>query len=288
MMDACDDYGFRFLDCIENPPIRLIGVGKQSRYSKEYYWDNSMRSHCFLFQYTLSGSGTLKTEKDVYILKEGTAFFLEMPDEDVYFFDEVNNQAPWEFIYVMFDGNGVGPYHRYIKSRVGKVMELSMFHPAIRELFELYQRAKKGQFKSSFEADKAIFDFLCLLCVGEDKERKITVPLVEEAKEYLKDNFDQEVSLMIIAEKLGVSHSHLSREFMRHTGEQPVKYLTKLRLEKAIEMLCSTKETLSDISYACGFGDVNYFCKVFRKYMHISPGEFRKQVKIHGYKNIQI
>ena len=63
---------------------------------------------------------------------------------------------------------------------------------------------------------------------------------------------------------------------------------TKLRLEKAIELLNTTDMNLQEISGACGFAESNYFSKVFRKYMKASPGKFRKHVQREGYVNVQI
>lgn len=288
MDDICDDYGFHFLEHVENPPIQLIGVGRQSRYSKEYYWDNSKRPPCYLFQYTLGGSGTLKAGESIYILEKGDAFFLKIPEEDVYWFDEANNTPPWELIYMMFDGSSIEPYYQYILNRFGKVMCLSEYHPAIRKLSELHQKAKDGRLKTAFAADDEVFSFLCLLCANEEQEKQPELPLVESAKAYIRENFYKNLSLLAVAEYLGVSQSHLSREFTRHTGEQPVKYLTRIRLEKAIDMLCTTDRSLEHISVECGFENGNYFSKVFKKYMKTSPGEFRRQVKIQGYKNIKI
>ena len=59
--EICEDYGFLFCDNVENPAVRLTAIGWQKRNSREYYWDNRERPFGFLFQYTLKGSGTLKT-----------------------------------------------------------------------------------------------------------------------------------------------------------------------------------------------------------------------------------
>lgn len=288
MYDICDVYGFHFLEHVDNPPIQLLGVGKESRYSNAYYWDNSKRPLSYLFQYTLSGTGTLKTREKTYILEKGEAFFLKIPEDDIYFFDEGKNKAPWEFVYIMFTGNVIEPYYDYFTNHFGKVVQLSEYHPAIRKLFEVHMKARNGQLKTAFAAEHEVFTFLCLLCANEEKEPHPGLPLVECAKEYIKDNFENNLSLFSVAEHLGVSQSHLSREFTKYTGEQLIRYLTKVRLEKAIDMLCTSDMSLDKISIACGFGDGNYFSKVFKKYIRISPSEFRKQIKIQGYKNIQI
>ncbi len=107
--------------------------------------------------------------------------------------------------------------------------------------------------------------------------------LINNAKKYIDKNYSKPISLAQTAKYLGVSQSHLSREFVKYTGENPIYYLTKVRLEKSVELLNSTDMNLSDISEACGFSNDNYFSKVFKKHMKISPSEFRKQIRTQNY-----
>ena len=286
--DICDNYCFRFFDNVAVPAVQLSSVGRETRHSKKYYWNNQDRPAQFLFQYTLRGSGTLKTDTDVHILQEETAFFLRMPCNDVYCFDEDRNKAPWEFLYLIFCGNAAEQYYNYIFSRFGKVIPLPLVHPVIRALLELHEHAKQGRITSSFAADSMLFQFLCLLCSADSDPVHPPSQLVNSAIAYLDSNYPSQIALSQVAEYLGVSQSHFSREFIRHTGEQPIQYLTKLRLEKAAQMLMSTDQNLEYISSVCGFTSSNYFCKVFRKYMKIPPGEFRKQMQALEYSSIKI
>jgi len=289
MQDICDDYGFHFLENVRNPVVKLHGIGKESRFSREYYWDNRKRTSQYLFQYTLNGSGTLLSEGKAHLLEKGEAFFIQMPGEEIYCFDEERNEAPWEFIYILFTGSCVEEYYSYITERFGRIMRLSEYHPAIRKLFDIYGKAQDGQLTNAFFAGIELFAFLNLLCMEDAEEKQCRIPLVEGTKAYLEQHYHkEEVTLLSVAESMGVSQSHLSREFAKYVGEPPVRYLTKLRLEKAAELLCATELGMEEVSRECGFGDVNYFGKVFRKYMKMAPGEFRRQAKVQGYKNIQV
>lgn len=288
MRDVLDSYGFRFLENIENPIVELNSIGRESRFNKTYYFDNRNRHRSYLFQYTLGGSGTIKSGGKVYVLEKGDAFFMNMPGEDIYYFDEENNQAPWEFIYIMFSGENLVQYFQYITERFSMVMNLSEYHPAIRKLWDIYRKAQNGQLTDAFVAGNEVFSFVSLLCAKEDRAEDAHIPLIENAKRYLEVNYYKEISLLSVAEYLGVTQSHLSREFAKNVGESPIKYLTKLRLEKAAELLFTTEMSVEMIGKACGYEDVNYFCKVFRRYMKMSPGEFRKQAKVQGYRRIQV
>lgn len=284
--DVCEDYGFRFLENVEKPAVKLLAVGKQEISSGQYDWDNRNREACYLFQYTFSGSGTLRTGEQLYTLRQGDAFFLKMPEEERYYFDEGKNEAPWKFIYVMFEGEAVQSYYEYVIGRAGKVLHLDLYHPAVNVLQELHEKAKEGLLSNAFEADSEVFRFLCLLCLMDTEEKKNT--LVDRAKAYIEKNYAVQMTLAQAAEALGISQSHLSREFVRITGEQPIHYLTKVRLEHATRLLRTTEADLNEISRQCGFSDGNYFCKVFRRYMKISPGELRKQIRAYGYSSFRV
>lgn len=286
--EICEDYGFLFCDNVENPAVQLTAIGWQIRNSREYYWDNRDRPFGFLFQYTLKGSGMLETGEGTFQVREGEAFFLQMPDKEVYYFDEEKNNPCWEFVYIMFSGSGVLPYYQYIVNHLGKVLKLPEYHPAVKKLFELHFQAKNGLLQNAFMADGGAFQFLCLLCdmSGGGKERGSG--LVDSAKAYMEENFGRQMSLCGVAEELGVSQSHLSREFFKYTGEQPIRFLTRVRVENAVKLLHESSLTIEEISARCGFSDGNYFNKVFKKYMKVSPGELRKQMRAQGYLSVKV
>lgn len=282
MDDICDNYAFKFLNNVENPLITLINVGRETRHSKNYYWDNRKRFSGYIFQYTINGSGKLKTNDQIYTMKKGDAFFIATPSDTIYYFDEENEENDWEFIYITFEGDAALPYYQYVVRRLGNVMHLSEYHPAVKLLFNLYDKAKNGLLSNAFLADSEAFRFLCLLCDMEINSDNMS-SLVDNAKKYIDKNYAKPITLAQTAEALGVSQSHLSREFVKYTGEQAIYYLTKVRLEKAVELLNATDMNLMDISKACGFSNDNYFSKVFKKYMKISPSEFRKQIRTQNY-----
>lgn len=286
--DVCDGYGFRFLDTVKTPVIELTALGREKRYGGQYYWDNRRRPPAFLFQYTLGGSGTVKIQDQTYSVDEGSAFFLQMPGEERYYFDEASNRAPWEFVYIMMEGAGVLPYFEYVEGRLGKIMRLSDSHPAVKELLNLHTKAKNGLLANAFAASSGAFLFLCLLCDISAGSEKQQPDIIRNAKAYVENNYAKAITLAQAAEYAGVSQSHLSREFLKYTGENLIQYLTKVRLEKAAALLNETSWSLEQICACCGFSSGNYFGKVFKKYMKISPGEFRKRMRTQEYTSVRV
>ncbi|NBJ93627.1 AraC family transcriptional regulator [Parablautia muri] len=285
--DMQDNYAFHFLNDVEHPVVRLNAVGKERRSIDAYYWDNSKRPECYLFQYTLNGSGTVKMEGEERVVCKGMGFFLKMPGPESYYFDEKKNEAPWEFIYMLFECGAAEEYCRYIQGRFGKIIDLPCCSRAVELMFEIHAQAKR-QNQSPFLLGSMVFSFLCALC-SIDKERKEkSTSLIVNAKACMEELFTQPVGICDVAAICHVSQGHLSREFTKMTGVRPNEYLTKLRLKKAVDMLGSTSKALAEISAACGFSCTNYFQKVFKKYMGMSPVQFRKYVKSEGYSKFQI
>ena len=58
--------------------------------------------------------------------------------------------------------------------------------------------------------------------------------------------------------------------------------------EAAAELLSATDKTLEEVGRCCGFSDGNYFGKVFKRHMQLSPGCFRKQARLQGYCHVKI
>ena len=59
------------------------------------------------------------------------------------------------------------------------------------------------------------------------------------------------------------------------TGKSPIQYLNSYRIEIACNMLLSTELSITDICLNCGFNDLSYFIKTFKKEKNISPKKFR-------------
>nr|WP_300839037.1 AraC family transcriptional regulator [uncultured Acetatifactor sp.] len=286
--DILDNYAFHFLEDVDEPFIQLVAVGREARHSSRYHLENREREPACLLQYTLSGSGTVRIGGQEQNVDEGKAFFLKMPGEEGYYFDSERNQAPWEFLFAIFECHGAERYCRQVESRLGKVFSLPRGHEALRLLWEMHAMAKEGRARDPFLLSSLAFGLLCALCAGPSGTRDADASLSARAKDYIRRNFASPMGIADVAAYLGVSQSHLSREFYRETGGRPIDYLTKIRLDRAVDMLTAGDRSIREVGEESGFSGGNYFSKVFKRHMGMTPAAFREYVRREGYSKMQI
>lgn len=99
---------------------------------------------------------------------------------------------------------------------------------------------------------------------------------IEVAIHYIEIHLHEKITLESIAEAVGLSSCHLSRVFKQETGISVVDYVQKERIEAAKHMLIYSDATLSAISQYLYFSTQSYFIKIFKKYVGITPGQYRK------------
>lgn len=101
-----------------------------------------------------------------------------------------------------------------------------------------------------------------------------------KALDYLSDNYSGEITLSDLAGRLSISPEHLSRIFKKETGLGFNEYLSLLRLKKAETLLKLDKDmSVSEVAFACGFNDSNYFCEKFKGAYGMSPLKFKHSFK---------
>ncbi len=100
--------------------------------------------------------------------------------------------------------------------------------------------------------------------------------IVDLAKEYVEEHYYENLMLMDVAQKAGISPGYLSTLFQKQLSKGFVDYLNEIRIEHACTYLQQTYLKTYEIAYKVGFKDEKYFSKVFKKLKGMSPSEYRK------------
>ena len=94
---------------------------------------------------------------------------------------------------------------------------------------------------------------------------------------WLEEHYSENITLDDLAQVAGFSPKYFCRLFSKLTGRSPIDYLNCYRVDRASDMLTETEKPIIDIAAECGFYDLSYFVKVFKKYKGIPPGQYRKR-----------
>jgi len=99
---------------------------------------------------------------------------------------------------------------------------------------------------------------------------------VEVARAYLDEHFAERVLLEDLGKVAAVSPFHLSRLFKAVVGVAPHRYLMRVRMARAVELLCGTDLTVSQIAQRVGFSSMSHFTLTFRSEVGLTPTAFRR------------
>lgn len=133
--------------------------------------------------------------------------------------------------------------------------EYSLIYKVIRYLYLAYQSSKQT-IHTAYDANVQI-------------QRNMT--------SFIHEHFGSKIGLEDIAEAGQVSKSTCIRLFHKYTGKSPIDFLNNYRLQMSAEKLVTTSEQITEIAYACGFGQPSYFNRLFLKEYNMTPNQYRKQ-----------
>lgn len=113
--------------------------------------------------------------------------------------------------------------------------------------------------------------------IGTVEEGGALTPIVRAAVEIVRTEFDRDLSIEEIADRLSVSASHLSRTFSTEVGQPLSAYLADVRLQHACELLEAGELSIKEIAQRCGYRDPNYFSRAFRGATGAAPSEYARE-----------
>jgi AraC-like DNA-binding protein len=99
---------------------------------------------------------------------------------------------------------------------------------------------------------------------------------------YLDQHCDMALERADVARAFGVTPGHISRLLKRFGNAGFAGALRQMRLARARMLLESSRLTVSEIAYRCGFSSPTYFVRVFRRDGGVPPGEYRRRVAAAG------
>ena len=118
---------------------------------------------------------------------------------------------------------------------------------------------------------KKLFDLL------EMQKSHSYPPILKKALAYIGKNYNQPLQLSSVAEECMVTGSYLSRLFSEHLDIKFIDYVNRYRINQSVILLKDKNITIKEASWLVGYQDPNYFSRIFRRYMGVSPSDLEKR-----------
>jgi AraC-like DNA-binding protein len=134
---------------------------------------------------------------------------------------------------------------------------------------------KEGRIPAASGAFACLLVELCRFYAGKSESAAASVMGVGKIVSYLEHHYREAIDLGTLAEIGAVSERSMLRHFKSCTGKTPIAYLLEVRVERAKDMLRETRLDITEIAFRAGFGDSNYFARVFRRLVGESPRAYR-------------
>lgn len=258
-------------------PIYVVGIG--TKWKQE-----SVVRPCgfpgYQILYCTEGSGIFKAGGREYKIKKGDAFFFR-PDVPHEYWP---TEAPWCTKWIVFMGTAAESVMDYLgfgAYEVFSLHDLEDFDMQVHSLSDMFWcDDPEKEIKTSCMMYRIIIKTgECLNSasrndgLSQNEKYEKLGPVIE----LMKTRYNEDLSLNVMANTIGVTTNHLCRLFNQVYDTTPLKYLTHLRLNMAKYYLSSPHNLMvKEVAAAVGFHDVSYFCAVFKKAEGMTPDEFRK------------
>lgn len=96
---------------------------------------------------------------------------------------------------------------------------------------------------------------------------------------YIDEHFREKIYIEELSAMINVSADYFTKMFKESIGKTPIDYINGMRVNSAMDLLCTTEMPMTEIADSIGFCNPNYFHKIFKQYMMTSPLAYRKSAK---------
>lgn len=229
----------------------------------------------YILKYVISGEGTLTINNRTHTVREGDVFILP---KNITLSYSANESNPFSYYYIGIDGVQLDRFFQ--KLGLSADMPLKHYGSAeIKDCFEtIFQQLKKHSLSANLRALAELYKLFHLLSLNDKQngvaQKNTEFTYINYAIFYIKNNYNSDITIAELAEKLGINRSYFSDLFRKQTKFSPQEYLLRYRVTQSCKLL-TQGEPVTTAGMKCGFNTPSNFSVQFKKIMGITPNEFR-------------
>lgn len=263
---------FPELDTVKDLPFYTVSVGL---HRCQYPTDRPAGYEYPQFLYSSQGRGILTTEGRTIEIPPKSIIFLPAHVPHSYHALTDNWDIRW-FVPSGYETEKLLARLGFNQARIFPIISLSSLEEIHNKIHMAFQiNTKESLFFSASYTYEFLFEFYkqyihSSTAIGAQYRKRLT-PLID----YIEHNLTETITQQQLCDEIHVSPQHLCRMFKECFDTRPMEYIARARIQRACELLISTSVAIEPICYEVGFNNTNYFCKIFKRYTNMTPGQYR-------------
>ncbi len=267
----------------EDFPVEFYHIDRfHPKYEMAYHWHSAVE----LIR-IIQGELELTLDNTHHTVHAGDTVFINS--------ETVHGAKPTECIYecIVFNPQYLSVNESGCKNFIDGIMNHSIHVTEIQHdpeysnilniLFESIKNSSKGYTLTvtgclymllGFLREKEMFSDTLPIDSAHKNEKNVII--LKKALAFMRQNYDNQITLADIADAAGISPKYLCTFFKEMTDKTPFEYLNVYRVERASRKLINSDVPVTQIAYSCGFNDLSYFIKTFKQIKGVTPKNFRK------------
>ncbi len=261
---------------------------------KEPYWENYNFSQILL---VLEGSGSYTTEDATYPIEAGMMFYRPKACSSSYQWD--SEHVRYALISFVCDSPAMETFGKEPLALYEE--ESSTLYDLIKTATRICEPYREDEGLRGYHIKENVPDAVLGFIVSSlerflsivycrlshidlllDESQKVnafidTSQLTERVKAYLAEHISQKLTLAEVCAHFGVSQTGLLRKFRRETDQSLMDYFIDLKIAEAKRLIAKSSKSFTEIADALGFSSVNYFSKVFKARVGLTPTEYSRR-----------
>jgi len=187
-----------------------------------------------------------------------------------------DSEEPWEYIYADFEGEDVVTEMVKVGLNADVTYGKMNFFDQIEAIYNLYNSYCEMDTDNKMFKNSAGNMILSLFLRDKWDKNSMLNLRATDIKEFIDKNYYLKITMEDVAKKMFLSRAYMRNIFVDEYGMAPKKYLQKIRMERAAELIMKEEGKISEIARSVGYEDQLLFSKMFKSYFGVSPKGYNK------------
>ncbi len=246
-------------------------------HADHHYCERKEPINEYVLIYCVEGKGWYTVNNEQYEVSANQYFILPPHHPHAYGADKSH---PWSIYWIHFTGKHAAVYsegqERPQSIQPSMNSRISERQHVFEEIFNTLQ-LNTDEESLRYASSLLHYYLASMRYLRHYRQSKIhdDTDLIEAAKHYMEENIERHVSLDQLAHYTGYSPSHFSMLFRQRTGEPPLAYMNRMKIEYACQLLQTTNMRINQVCHKIGIDDSYYFSRLFKRLKGVSPQHYR-------------